>query len=1278
MSHPSDLSDVHDTERLNALASYGILDTPAEEGFDDVVQLAAELCAAPVALVSLVADSRQWFKARLGFPDCQTDLDRSVCVHVLSAPDLLVIPDLTQDPRTRANPLVVEDPHLRFYAGAPLRSPEGHVLGSLCVIDGAPRPDGLTASQARGLRALARQVMSQLEIRRAVAARDVALAEQAATIAQQNALIATQADVLAAGGDLDRILDALLAGAMRAVPQAEGGVIELLDDDTLLYRTTRGRLTDRQGLRVPLDGSLSGACFRGGEALRLDDVRADGRVNQDLAARMGLRACVMAPIKRGSDTVGVLKLQSDRAGAFAELDLRAARLFAGMISAGLAQASEAEARRAGQVSEGRYRALFDSATDYAILLLDLAGRIVDWNAGAARILGWSPEEVAGLTTDLIFTPEDREAGIPAQELLTAAREGRALDERWHLRKDGTALWASGELMRLQDPAGTHQGYVKFLRDRTAQHAAGEALRTAEANLRRAQAAGGVGLFTVSIADGLLHPTPEFCRLYGLPVRESYPAGDFERLIVAEDRHLISTTETRRSGRPPRDVEYRIRRPDTGALRWIARRGEIERDARGRPVRFSGVARDITEQRRAVDALARSEERFRMILDTIEAAFAIVEVKFDADDRPVDYRFLEANPAFERESGVNLRGKWVTEFAPDLERFWFETYGRVAKTREPANFESYAEAFKRWFDVRAVPVGEPADRQIAIIFNDVTARRVAEERLRASEALARENVERVQLALAAGAIIGTWHWDLPTDRFAVDEAFARSFGLDPALGREGIPLAQIVATVHPDDQAGLAEAIREAIARGGAYAHQYRTRRTDGKYYWLEANGRVDHAPDGTPLSFPGVLIDVEERRAVEAERDRAIAALRALNETLEQRVAERTDELMQTEEKLRQSQKMEAVGQLTGGLAHDFNNLLAGISGSLELMGTRIAQGRLSDVDKYMAAAQGAAKRAAALTHRLLAFSRRQTLDPRPTNVNALVEGMTDLIQRTVGPSIPVEAVGATGLWPALVDPSQLENALLNLCINARDAMPDGGRITVETANRWMDREAARAHEIPEGQYLSLCVTDTGTGMPPEIVARVFEPFFTTKPIGQGTGLGLSMIYGFAQQSGGQVRIYSEVGQGTTVCIYLPRYDGDASPDEGGVERTPAAFAEAGETVLVVDDEPSVRMLVTDVLGDLGYAVIEAADSAAGLKVLRSDVRIDLLITDVGLPGGMNGRQMADAGQDVRPQLKTLFITGYAENAAVGNGHLRPGTQVLTKPFAIDTLASRVRALMSL
>ncbi len=560
--------------------------------------------------------------------------------------------------------------------------------------------------------------------------------------------------------------------------------------------------------------------------------------------------------------------------------------------------------------------------------------------------------------------------------------------------------------------------------------------------------------------------------------------------------------------------------------------------------------------------------------------------------------------------------------------------------------------------------------------DVTDSVLAQQQLRESEARERENGERVQLALEAGAIIGTWFWDLPTDRFTVDEAFARNFGLDPALGREGLSLAQVVATVHPDDQAGLAEAIDAAISHGGHYAHQYRVRRLDGDYYWLEANGRVDHAADGTPLSFPGVLIDVETRRTLEAERDRAIAELRVLTNDLERRVAERSAELMRAEEALRQAQKMEAVGQLTGGLAHDFNNLLAGISGALEMMNIRIAQGRVGEVDKYIVAAQGASKRAAALTHRLLAFSRRQTLAPQATNINRLVTGMTDLIQRTVGPAIAVETVGASGLWTALVDAPQLENALLNLCINARDAMPDGGKITIETANKWLDHAASRRHAIPDGQYLSLCVTDNGTGMTPDVIAKAFDPFFTTKPLGQGTGLGLSMIYGFAQQSGGQVRIYSEVGEGTTVCVYLPRHYGDA--DEAELPPVPAPNARgSGETVLIVDDEPTVRMLVTDVLAELGYDAIEAHDSISGLKILQSGAKIDLLITDVGLPGGMNGRQMADAGRVGRPDLKILFITGYAENSILNNGHLAPGMTVLTKPFPVEMLAARIREALA-
>ena len=405
--------------------------------------------------------------------------------------------------------------------------------------------------------------------------------------------------------------------------------------------------------------------------------------------------------------------------------------------------------------------------------------------------------------------------------------------------------------------------------------------------------------------------------------------------------------------------------------------------------------------------------------------------------------------------------------------------------------------------------------------------------------------------------------------------------------------------------------------------------------------------------------------------------LRVAAETLEARVEERTRELMALEQTLRQAQKMEAVGQLTGGIAHDFNNLLTGISGSLELLQARIAQGRTAEVGRYVNAAQASAGRAAALTHRLLAFSRRQTLDPKPTDVDRLVAGMEELIRRTMGPAITVEAVAAGGLWITLVDPSQLENALLNLCINARDAMPKGGCLKIETANKWLDEKAAHEHSLPPGLYVTLCVGDDGTGMPPEVKARAFDPFFTTKPLGLGTGLGLSMIYGFAHQSGGDVRISSEVGKGTNVCIYLPRHHGEAEKADQLAERSDAPRAERGETVLVVDDESVVRMLVTEVLEDLGYRALEAADGKGGVEVLQSDARIDLLVTDVGLPGGMNGRQVADAARAVRPGLNVLFITGFAENTLLSDGHLAPGMHVLTKPFAMETLASRVRELVT-
>ncbi len=694
-----------EAQRLAALISYNILDTIPEQGFDDIVLLATQICETPVALVSLVTSERQWFKARIGFDPCETPLSQSVCAHALWRPGLLIIPDLTLDPRTRNNTLVTEDPHIRFYAGARLETPRGEVLGTLCVIDGKPRPEGLTAGQTIALEALARQVMTQLELRRTAAERQ-----------------------------------------------------------------------------------------RAEEQLR------------ELAASLEQRV-------------------EERTQALAH-------------------------------SEARLQAYFDASPEYlSVLRVTKNGDLVydDLNAACARLFGLTRAEVIGRSPAEVLSPESTDS------VETQAR----------------ACLAAGKA-----------------------------------------------------------------------------------------------------------VHYEVQRT-------------------------------------------------------------------------------------------------------------FKSPGLITA------------------NVVATPIDGPNQGETLILF----------------------------------------------------------------CGR------------------------------------------------------------------------DMTEQRT--------------------------------TEDALRQSQKMEAVGQLTGGLAHDFNNLLAVISGSLELLASRVSQGRINDIDRFVNAAQTATQRAASLTHRLLAFSRRQTLDPRLTEINQIVTGMKELIDRTAGPAIGVEIVLAQDLWKTRVDPNQLENALLNLCINAKDAMPDGGKMTVETSNRDLSHAISATRDMPAGDYVALSVSDTGCGMTPEVIARAFEPFYTTKPTGHGTGLGLSMIYGFAHQSDGQVRIHSEVGRGSNVTIFLPRADGDAEEDSDRLKLEKPGSAERGQTVLVVDDEANIRMLITEVLMELGYNAIEAHDGPSALKVLQSDLRIDLLVTDVGMPGGMNGRQLSDAGRIVRPDLKVLFITGYAETAAFTHDHIEPGMAVIVKPFSMDVLANRIKEMIS-
>jgi signal transduction histidine kinase/CheY-like chemotaxis protein len=421
-----------------------------------------------------------------------------------------------------------------------------------------------------------------------------------------------------------------------------------------------------------------------------------------------------------------------------------------------------------------------------------------------------------------------------------------------------------------------------------------------------------------------------------------------------------------------------------------------------------------------------------------------------------------------------------------------------------------------------------------------------------------------------------------------------------------------------------------------------------------------------------------QRSAERALRENERNAAQALERMLAARAAEERETLRASEEALRQSQKMDAIGRLSGGIAHDFNNLLQSIVGSLGVAQKLIGLGRAEDSQRFITTALNSSSRAAALIHRLLAFARRQPLDPKALGANQLVVALGDILRRTLGEHVHMELVLAGGLWRTLCDQNQLENAIVHLAINARDAMPNGGTLRIETCNVNLEKScAARRHDAAPGDYVCIAVTDSGNGMPPDVVARAFDPFFTTKPLAPGTGMGLSMIYGFARQSEGHADIRSEVGKGTTVKLYLPRL--------AALSAAPAADKEAGEhhdagghhaaTVLVIEDEAVVRELIIEGLREAGYRTLEAADGPAGLALLKSDERIDLLVTDIGLPG-LTGQEVALAAREHRPDLKVLFVTGYAQNAAVARGFLEPGMQMLTKPFALDVLAMRVRAML--
>ncbi len=857
-------------------------------------------------------------------------------------------------------------------------------------------------------------------------------------------------------------------------------------------------------------------------------------------------------------------------------------------------------------------------------------------------------------------PDDR-AGL-AEAIAEAVRRGGRYAHQYRTRgADGAYRWIEAIGRVDLDAHGQAVGFPGVLIDIDERRRI-EAERDQAQTLLRSfvEAAPGV-LYAKDRQGRMLIGNRGTTELIGLPPEIYVGRTDAELLgdpaqaaiVMATDERVMASGQTEQ-------LEEEVSFPDGRRAHWLSTKSPL-RDADGVVVGLVGTSLDITDRKAAEARHLEVEERYRL------AAHA-------TNDAIWDWRISDGQVIW-NEALTTLFGHalsetsaqwWLDHIHPDdRARVDRDIHAVIEGGGTAWNSEyrfrradgSFASVLDRGTVLRG-GVGEPL-RMIGAML-DLTVRQAAEAALAQSE-------ERLRFATEAGDM-GFWDVDLVRDALIWPARTKAMFGISPEVV---VSMRDFHDGLHPDDRAATVAAFAAAAdpARRALYDVEYRTvGKEDGVVRWVAAKGR-GHFEGDRCVRVVGVAIEITARKLADAR-------LQELNEHLESRVLEEVAQRTRVEDALRQSQKMEAVGQLTGGIAHDFNNMLATVIGPLDLLAMRMGD---SDprAKRYIDMAIDGATRAAQLTQRLLAFSRQQPLQPVPLDVNRLVAGMSDLLVHSLGSSIRLETVLAAQVWCTFADANQLENVILNLAVNARDALPGGGRLVVETANCTIAADdGAAAAEVPEGEYVRITVADNGSGMPPEVIAKAFDPFFTTKKVGQGTGLGLSQVYGFVKQSAGHVNIDSTPGRGTTVTLYLPRRRVDVAPSPPAGREDNRALSGGRELVLVVEDEPGVRQFSVEALTELGYPVLAAEGAATALTLLDRHPDIALLFTDVVMPE-VNGRQLADEALRRRPTLKVLFTTGYSRNALENDGVLDPDVHLIGKPFTLEELALRVRAVLA-